>query len=129
MNIRLAKNWRTMLRVASQSRLAPYWAVTAGPNSHSPDPMLVPARTIPGPIRPTQIRHPPAGGGGRWPTSHGGRAPASTFGAGASADSGEGVLMRVRVGGSWMGRADSFRSETVTPRKRIRGRLHRACNV
>src|SRR5688500_2864975 len=112
MNIRLAKNCRTMLSVASQSRLAPYWAVTAGPNSHSPDATPAPARTIAGPTRPTQTRHPPAGGGGRWPTSHGGRAPASTFGAGASVDSGEGVLMRVRVGWSWMGRGGfvSFRN-------------------
>ena len=26
--------------------------MTAGPKSHSPEPMLVPARTIPGPIKP-----------------------------------------------------------------------------
>ena len=47
-----------MLIKASQSRAAPYWAVTAGPKSHSPEPMLVPASTIPGPINPTQSFQP-----------------------------------------------------------------------
>ena len=62
-----------MLRSASQSSAAPYWAVTAGPKSHSPEPMLVPASTTPGPINPTQIRQPPGGGVGRSPVVHAGR--------------------------------------------------------
>src|SRR6516164_2721325 len=62
-----------MLSSASQSKAAPYWAVTAGPNSHSPEPMLVPARTTPGPIRPTQSRQPALGGAGRLPIVQAGR--------------------------------------------------------
>ena len=70
---RLQKAWSRMLTSASQSSDAPYWAVTAGPKSHSPEPMLVPARTTPGPIRPTQSRQPPAGGAGRLPIVQAGR--------------------------------------------------------
>ena len=62
-----------MLIKASQSKAAPYWAVTAGPKSHSPEPMLVPARTIPGPISPTQSFQPGRGGSGRSPICQGGR--------------------------------------------------------
>ncbi len=40
-----------MLNVASQRNVPPYWAVTAGPKSHSPAPTAEPATRTPGPIR------------------------------------------------------------------------------
>jgi len=39
-----------MLTVATQSRAAPYFAVTAGPESHSPPPIADAPMTNPGPI-------------------------------------------------------------------------------
>jgi hypothetical protein len=53
--------------------VAPYWALTAGPNSHSPEPIEVPASTMPGPINPIHNRQPALGGNGNSPTVHGGK--------------------------------------------------------
>src|SRR5262245_22467207 len=67
-----------MLRVASQSNVPPYCALTAGPNSHSPVPMDAPASRTPGPSKPAHMCHPPRGGSGKSPSPHGGSAPAGT---------------------------------------------------
>src|SRR5579871_5164198 len=67
-----------MLRVASHSKVPPYCAVTAGPNSHSPEPMDAPAKSTPGPMTLSQRRQPRPGGGGSSPTVHGGSCPAGT---------------------------------------------------
>src|SRR5262245_41116259 len=62
--------------VASHSRVPPYWADTAGPNSHSPEPTDDPASMMPGPSNRAQDFQDPPGGGGRSPTSQAGSAPA-----------------------------------------------------
>src|SRR5438094_702802 len=65
-----------MLSVASQSSVAPYWAVTAGPVSHSPEPIEAPASNTPGPITLSHRRQPRPGGNGKSPTVYGGSTPA-----------------------------------------------------
>ena len=69
-----------MLIIASQNSDAPYCADTAGPNSHSPVPMLVPASTTPGPISPSHNFRPERGGSGKLSISQGASAPAGTVG-------------------------------------------------
>ena len=66
--IKLAKPWQMMLLRASQKSVAPYWAETPGPNSHSPvrcwcRPALRPARSS----RSTAASRPPRG---RWQLGH-----------------------------------------------------------
>ena len=61
--------------MANQRNVGPYCAVTAGPNSHSPEPIDVPANTTPGPTRPIHSRQPGCGGSGSWPTCQGGKQP------------------------------------------------------
>src|SRR2546422_5700026 len=68
-----------MLRLAIHMTVPPYWAVTAGPNSHSPPPMLAPAIISPGPISAARLCHLDTGAGGSSPTSHGGIQPAEIF--------------------------------------------------
>src|ERR1700677_4036704 len=60
-----------MLKVASQRNGPPYWAVTAGPKSHSPAPTADPATSTPGPISSAQWRRSDAGGGINSPTCQG----------------------------------------------------------
>src|SRR5947208_3602407 len=78
MNIKLQNPCITMLVSASQNSDAPYWADTAGPNSHSPVPMLVPASTTPGPISAAHKAQPLRGGSGRLLVVHGASDPAAT---------------------------------------------------
>src|SRR5262249_46959249 len=72
-------------------------AVTAGPKSHSPEPMLVPASTMPGPTRPTHSRQPGLGGSGKSPSCHAGRyLPLSTPGPSSPVGtSGSNVIERI----------------------------------
>src|SRR5262245_792008 len=64
-----------MLNVANQRNVPPYWAVTAGPKSHSPAPTAEPATKIPGPISSGLCRQPNRGGGGKSPTCQGASGP------------------------------------------------------
>ena len=65
--------------VASHSSVPPYWALTAGPNSHSPAPIATPAIRIPGPINVGSFFQSIDGGSGSSPTSHGWSAPPGRF--------------------------------------------------
>ncbi len=51
--------------------MPPYWAVTAGPKSHSPAPIAEPATRTPGPISSAECRQSNPGGGIRSPTCQG----------------------------------------------------------
>src|SRR5947209_18162852 len=67
--------WKRMLNVASQRNVPPYWAVTAGPKSHSPAPTAEPATTTPGPISSGHRRQLNFGGAGKSPTCQGASGP------------------------------------------------------
>src|SRR6266487_2615897 len=57
-----------MLTDASQSSVPPYWALIAGPKSHSPVPMEALANRIPGPMSEASPLQPNGGGAGRVPS-------------------------------------------------------------
>ncbi len=77
-----------MLKPATHSSVPPYCALTAGPNSHSPEPTLAPANSTPGPTSRSQVCQPRGGEGGIWPTVHGGNKPAGTRWSLAAAEGG-----------------------------------------
>src|SRR5262245_21736702 len=73
---RLQNTCPTILSVASHKNVPPYWALTAGPNSHSPATIDAPASSRPGPSNPIHKRQPGAGASGNSPTPHGASIPA-----------------------------------------------------
>src|SRR6185503_16444647 len=85
----------------------------AGPRSHSPPPMLAPARRMPGPISERHSRSPKRGGGGRSPSVQGAKPRAAAAGAAETSeptpllDEAEGlVLVGHEVGASMPGNHD-----------------------
>src|SRR5436190_16567558 len=87
-----------MLTAATHSSAPPYFAVTAGPASHSPPPMALAPITRPGPSIAKIFCHVKIGASISSPVSHRGMALVPGYGASNLPDDGAGSAMAVMYG-------------------------------